>query len=226
MGITRRGILKGTTGAAVLLSTPLAALALEARTGTPPLLVVHGDDAPSRAFAAHLAGGNSIRRELVLSGWQGEALADLRALLAAHRGHCLLGMVGNDVYPVFEELVRDGGGAILCRGQHVSDASGTRHLFYSMPGSRGIGSALGSALAASDAGLHVREIALGGSQASRPAGAGVPPGGDWIAATAALYRRIAEGRYTPGPAATVTRGGGADARGSARLSVETFAIRL
>jgi len=218
MVMTRRDLLLSATGGAgALLAAPLRVRALAPEPDPAPVLVLHAGHGPGPAFAAALRRSGAPHREAVVDGLDRRSLAALRAVFERHHGHCLLGMLDDHVYPVFEELARDAGAPVLCRGQHVGGAGGTRHLFHTVPCSRGVGAALAGAVSASTEALQVREVALGAGAAALAAPERRAGPGDWAGAIATLYQAIAAGRYPPrAPCAVARPGHGARAHFSAR----------
>lgn len=194
----------------------LPSAAEEGADVAPALVLVRsggaGEDANEKAFANALRAawdllGHAPPRELRLAPDLLRNAAALRDCLVGYKGSCLVGLMADPAHLVFEEMVRELGGALRSRGAHAANAVGaTSHHFLTVPASAGIGRHFAASLAPLGRPLMVREASLGLAEVRRPWG--VPASGasvqsasptSWPAQLGESYARIAGNAWIPGP---------------------------
>lgn len=221
--MTRREMLSEAAGFGLLVSAPVTLSALHGPTA-PRLAAVVTDDPLGRSFAARLA----RTAEAVDAPEFTRALRDpasVRAAFAAYRDCTIVGLVGNDIYPVLQSLARDVGAAVLCHGRHVCNRAGSRHVFMTTPASEGMSAGFAAGLADDGAALCIEEHAIG-ETATTAAVLAARDRGPWIESLADVYTSLACGGWNTRWRVSVSRRGHQQIDRMAPVSVESFVMRL
>jgi hypothetical protein len=215
MSVRRRGFLQGSLSASALfLATPAGLLtnnrlpAADARRIV--LLRSAGDDAFARpALQSVLRSGISPVESLVLSERLVGSPGAIANVLTQCRGARLIGIMDDCTHTLLEEVLRDLGGSVLCRGHHrglLHEAATSRHAFMTTRATRGIGSAMAHALTAREAEFLVQEHSLSGDEveARNP---WLSRGTSWPQVLGRSYALMAAGLWTAGPVRAEQRRG-------------------
>ena len=219
--ITRRRALVGTAGFSLLASAPFTFATRHVAAG-PPIVAVATHHRVAQAFITHLTRTTSFVDAPVFT----EVLHKVGAVRKAfeqYRGCAVIGMVGNDAYPVLETLARDAGAAVLCHGRHALTPIENRHVFLTTPTSAGVSAEFMRPLVDDGIPLHVEDRVLveRGSAPARTVGAG----GGWIESLAAVYASMATGVPCQRRAITIEPPRPTTGR-SMNLNIESFVMRV
>jgi hypothetical protein len=185
---------------------------ITARAGAPvrAVVLVYQASALGDRFAnaarAHLA----PERELRIRDWHRGGAPLVNALLAAHRGHVMVGAAEPDLALVIGECIRGAGASLWYEGAHRGRHTGAEHRFHCLPHAPAHTGACPA---------NAREWCEQsfGSQSPREPIALACQADDWLDAVARLMTAIARGAWQPDRATARVR-----ASAGQRYDLESF----
>ena len=215
MSVRRRGFLQGSLSASALFLAAPAGLLTNNRVSAADarrivLLRSAGDEAFARpALQIVLRNALSPVESLVLSERLVGSPGAMANVLIQCRGARLIGIMDDCTHTLLEEVLRDLGGSVLCRGHHrglLHEAATSRHAFMTTRTTRGIGSAVAQALTAQEAEFLVQEHSLSDDEVETR-DVRLSRGTSWPQVLGRSYALMAAGLWTAGPATAEQRRG-------------------
>lgn len=203
-GARRRFLAIGAVASLCLLSP---AWSTAPRGRTPALHLLRTGTPLDEAFAAGAAAAltatgqaASARKGLHVRSLAGRRMDSFSQALTLAHGSCVIAILTEADHMIFNEALREAGGAVLCQGMHgiAPRLDQARHHFISLSSSQGIGTAVARAIArdgepasVSEQAMHTPCDAVGAlSLVRQPAG--------WPAVVGQALALVADGRWIPG----------------------------
>jgi len=215
MEIQRRDFLKGFLASGAVAATATTALSESAKAAMSAekrkvTLLLSNSDLDDQ-FSIGVKKSEMKAQAFDLHKLRREELSDPKAISQAInklKGRSVVGLMGDADFILFQEMVRDAGGQMLCVGQHVWGGASLydcRHEFVSGPQSQGIGSALSDALSQRDIPHSITEASVDTAEKATGKLVRLSNEKDWVGSLGQALGRVASGDWQSGPVWSVDR---------------------
>jgi hypothetical protein len=215
MEIQRRDFLKGFLASGAVAATATAGISDSAKAAMSAekrkVTLLLSDSSLEKRFSVGVKSSKIEAISFDLHKMSKETLSDPKAIsqtIAKLKGRSVMGLMGDSDFILFQEMVRDAGGQMLCVGQHVWGGSAQydcRHEFVSGPQSQGIGSALSDTLSRGAVPHSITETTVGTTNKATGKIAHLGSEKDWVGSLGQALGQVASGEWQSGPVWSVDR---------------------